>query len=679
MFRGSEQGLCCMGQLTQEHRLLSITDFSLGKDALVVTAFQGSEYVSGLFEFQIEVLSEQLEISADQIVGKSCTVTVQNDQERKFNGFIKSFCVGEIDNHNHRQYRLTMVPWLWFLTQTSNCRIFQEMTAKDIISDVFNQLGFSDFEFQADGGSSREYCVQYNESDFHFISRLLEEEGIAYYFQHSDSKHQLVMVDQPNAFEECAETDLEYSKGYMPNTQITSWEHIYDFKKGQWSLTDYNFKEPTKNLLAQQKTNSKFANNGSYEHYEYPGFYDFSKGRDLVKIRLEAEEAMRDSAQGSSDCSSFYAGGKFKLSKHESASQKDTYILIAVNHNVRDSSYYTGEEGQAEYSNQFVCIPSSVHFRPSPVHEKPVMKGPQSAIVVGPSGEEIYIDEHARIKVQFYWDREGKNDENSTCFIRVMQSWAGNQWGSSFIPRIGHEVIVNFLDGDPDRPLVTGSVYNGKNKPVFSSKTQSGVRTRSTKDGTPQNCNELRFDDKKGSEQIYVHAEKNLDTEVENDETHSVDNNRTKTIGNNEDSSIGNNRSKSVGNNETESIKKNKSTDVGENYTETVGKNSGTTVGKNMTLDVGDNLTESVGKNMTTTVQKNVVTKVSGNSMTTVSKAMGGKAKTITFEADDMLVLKVGSAKLTMDKTGNVTIKGMNINVKGSANVVIKGLKTTVN
>lgn len=668
-----------MGQLTQEHRLLSITDFSLGKDSFVVTSFQGSEYVSGLFEFHIDVLSEQLDISADQIVGKAGTVSVQNDQQRKFNGYIKSFSVGEIENHNHRRYRLTMVPWLWFLSQTSNCRIFQEMTAKDIVSDIFQNLGFSDFDFQAQGGSAREYCVQYNESDFHFISRLLEEEGIAYYFQHSDSKHQLVLVDQSNAFEECPETDLEYSKGHMPGTQITHWEHLYDFKKGQWSLTDYNFKEPTKNLLAQEKTNSKFANNGSYEHYEYPGFYDFAKGRDLVKIRLEAEEALRDSVQGGSDCSSFYAGGKFNLAKHESSSQQDSYILIAVSHSIRDASYYAGEDGHAEYSNQFVCIPSKVHFRPSPLHQRPVMRGPQSALVVGPANEEIYIDEHGRIKVQFYWDREGQNDENSSCFIRVVQSWAGNQWGSSFIPRIGHEVIVNFLDGDPDRPLVTGSVYNGKNKPVFSSKTQSGIRTRSTKDGTAQNCNEFRFDDKKGAEQVYLHAEKDLDTEAENNETHSVGNNRTKTVGNDESSSIGANRSKTVGNNQTESVGANKTISVGDNHTESIGKNATITVGKDIKIDIGGNHTETIGKEMKLTVEKDATEKVSGKKTVAVSKELGIQAKSVTIEAQDQITFKTGSAQITMKKNGDITIKGKTINVKGSGNVVIKGSKTTVN
>lgn len=668
-----------MSQLTQEHRLISITDFSLGKDTFLLTGFEGVEYISGLFEFQIEVLSENLEVDPNKIVGKTATVTIQNKQERKFNGFIKSFTFGEIKANNLREYRMVMVPWLWFLSQTNDHRIFQEKTTKDIVSQIFSDLGFSDFDFRAAGGSVREYCVQHNESDLNFVSRLLEEEGIAYYFEHDDKKHQLILVDQKNAYEEVAETNLEYSKGNTPDSQVTGWEHVYLFRKGKWSLNDYNFKEPKKDLNASTKTKSQYAKNGEYEHYEYPGFYDTSKGSDLVKIRLDAEEVDRNIVQGTSDCSSFFAGGQFKLAKHATSSEKGTYILVSVMHKVYDRSYFSGEEGSSDYKNEFVCIPSETHFRPKNEHQKPVMKGPQSAVVVGPAGEEIYIDEHNRIKVQFIWDREGKKDENSSCFVRVMQAWAGNGWGTSFIPRIGHEVIVSFLDGDPDRPLVTGSVYNGWNKPTYPSKTQSGIKTRSTKEGTPQNFNELRFEDKKGDEQIYVHAEKNYDTQVENDQTLTVDNNRTKTIGNDETSSIGNDRSKSVGNNQSESIGKNKSIDVGESHSESIGKDMSLSVGKNVSIDVGESHTESIGKNMTISIDKDLTESVNGKYSENVSKEYELKAKTIVMQAMDQITLKTGSASIVMKKNGDITISGKNINVKGSGNVVLKGSKVTNN
>lgn len=676
-----------MSQFSQDNRFISITDFSLGKDTFLLTSFSGAECISGLFEFHIEALSENHSIDPNKIVGRAATVSIHNDQKRKFNGFIKSFTFGEVEGDDVRRYSMTMVPWLWFLSQTNDHRIFQEKTTKEIVTQIFNDLGFSDFEFRAAGGKKREYCVQYNESDLNFISRLLAEDGIAYFFEHTEKKHTLILVDQQNAYAEVAETNLEYSKGDTPHSQINGWAHHYLFKKGKWTLNDYNFKEPKKDLIASTKTKSQYAKNDAYEHYEYPGFYDTTIGSDLVKIRLDAEESNRNVINGTSNCSSFHAGGKFKLAKHAVAAEQGNYVLVQVMHYAHDRSYSLGGEADSAYSNTFLCIPESVHFRPQMEHLKPVMRGPQSAVVVGPAGEEIYIDDFGRIKVQFIWDREGKKNESSSCFLRVVQSWAGNQWGTSFIPRIGHEVIVNFLDGDPDRPLVTGSVYNGWNKPTYPSKTQSGIKTRSTKDGTPQNFNELRFEDKKGEEQVFIHAEKNFDIEVENDQTIAVDhdqtltvgNDRTKTVKHDENSTISNDRNKTVNNNQTETIGKNKTIDVGDNHSETIGKNMTLSVGKNISIDISDNHTESVGKNMTISVDKDLQETVSGKYTEAVTKEYVLSAKSITMKADDQITLKTGSASIVMKSNGDITISGNNINVKGSGNVVLKGSKVTSN
>lgn len=667
-----------MSQFSQDNRFISITDFSFGKDTFLLSSFTGSEYISGLFEFEIEALSENHEVDPNKIVGRTATVTIHSDQQRKFNGFIKSFTYGEIEEHNVRKYRMVMVPWLWFLSQTNDHRIFQEKNTKEIVSQIFNDLGFSDFEFRAAGGSKREYCVQHNESDLNFVLRLLEEDGIAYFFEHDDKKHKLILVDQQNAYADVAETNLEYSKGSQPNSQITGWEHVYQFKKGKWSLNDYNFKEPKKDLNISTKTKSQFAKNDAFEHYEYPSLYDTTKGSDLVKIRLDAEETFRNLIHGTSDCSSFHAGGKFKVAKHAVSSEKGAYILAKVTHKASETSYLSSDENTG-YTNDFICVPADVHFRPQLEHTKPVMKGPQSAVVVGPAGEEIYIDEFGRIKVQFIWDREGKKDEHSSCFIRVVQSWAGNQWGSSFIPRIGHEVIVNFLDGDPDRPLVTGSVYNGWNKPTYPSKTQSGIKTRSTKDGTPDNFNELRFEDKKGEEQIFIHAEKDFDTEVEHNQTLTVDNDRTKTIKHDENSTINHDRNKTVNNNQTETIGKNKTIDVGDNHAETIGKNMTLSVGKNISIDITESHTENIGKNMTIAVSKDLRETVEGKYTENVTQDYSLHAKTITMNADDKITIKTGSASIVMNSNGDITISGANINIKGSGNVVVKGSKITNN
>lgn len=668
-----------MAGITQENRSIAISDFSLGKDTFLLTSFEGGEYISDLFEFHIEAISENLTIKPDSIVGKTGTVTIQDKQGRVFHGYVRSFSCGEVQSNNLRMYKMVMVPWLWFLSKSNNHRIFQDKSTKEIVGQLFQDLGFTDFDFRASGGKKREYCIQHNESDLNFVSRLLEEEGIAYYFKHEKNKHQLVIVDQKNAYDDVAQTDLEYSHGSSNKEQVTRWEHQHQFKKGQWSLSDYNFKEPIKKLYSNTKTISKFANNNAFEHYEYGDLYELASGDELVKLRMDAEEANIDTVIGTCDCSTFTAGGKFKLAKHENAAEKGAYILTAVYHRAVDTTYFSGQNGGTGYSNNFYCIPDRVHFRPERVHHKPTMRGPQSAIVTGPSGEEIYVDELGRVKVQFYWDREGKNDENTTCFIRVTQSWSGAQWGTSFIPRIGHEVIVDFMDGDPDRPIITGSVYNGKNKPPFDSKTKSGIRTRSTKGGSASNCNELIFDDKKDAEQIFIHAEKNMDTEVENDETLTVDHDRTKTVVNNESSSIGNNRSKSVGNNEDESIGKNKSITVGDNHTESIGKNMSLSVGKNISIDIAENHTESVGKNMTISVVKDLRETVDGQYVENVTKDYALSAKTITMKADDQITFKTGSASIVMKKNGDITISGKNINIKGSGNVVLKGSKVTNN
>jgi len=676
-----------MTKLSQANRLLSISDLSLGKDTFLLASFSGTEAISELFQFSIDVLSENLDIDPNLVVGKSATIKIQDNVERKFNGIIKSFSFCEVQSNNLRLYKMEMVPKLWLLTKTNNNKVFQEKNTKEIITQVLQDKGITDFEYRASSGKIREYCIQYNESDFNFISRLLEEDGICYYFTHQQDKHTIVFVDQPSGFIEVSETNLEYSKGSAPHAQISAWEQRLQYKKGKWTLNDYNFQEPTKNLTSSLTSGSSLPSNSEYEHYQYPGYYDLESGSELVKIALEAEEADRILYFGKSTCSSFFSGGKFTLEKHDTASQKGQYTLIKIHHRASEGSYFPGAEADTYYNNSFVCVPFSTPFRPKQLHKKSIMLGPQSAVVVGPSGEEIYIDDNCRIKVQFIWDRDGAHDENSSCFIRVVQSWAGNQWGTSFIPRIGQEVIVNFLDGDPDRPLVTGAVYNGDNKPVYTSKTQSGIKTRSTKGGTRDNFNELRFEDLKGEEQIYLHAEKDFDTQVENDQTLTVDRDRTKTVKRDENSAIDNDRNKKVGNNQTENIGNDKTIEVGNNHTESIGndmslsveKNQSIDIGKDVSIDIGGNHNESISKNMDITIGKDLRENVRGQYTENVTKEYSLKAKTITLNADDKITLKTGSSTIVLSKNGDITISGKNINLKGSGNIVVKGKKVTSN
>ncbi|WP_111642383.1 type VI secretion system Vgr family protein [Marinimicrobium alkaliphilum] len=660
-----------MGQLTQEERLVAISDFSLGKDTFLVKSFQGTESISGLYHFRVNVISENLAISADQLLGKSGCVSLQDEHERQFFGYVSDFVVGEIESSHLRSYEITLQPWLAFLGYTHNYRIFQEKTARDIIEELFSEQGLADYEFRAMPGESREYCVQYGESDLDFVLRLLEEEGISFYFEHSRSNHKLILVDQPHAFMALPDAKLEYSKGSSSGVQITRWEHRHQYHTGNVTLSDYDFQEPDKALLSSAKTSENHARIQQFERHFTGALYHPDLGDALARKRMEAEESGRDVVLGESNASQLLAGGKFSLDKHESNAQKGAYTLLEVRHIIKDDTQGTGDGVGQSYRNEFVAVPAEVTVRPRIMRARSLMRGPHTALVVGPEGEEIYTDDQGRIKVQFHWDRLGQKDENSSCYMRVAQAWAGNQWGSFFIPRIGQEVVVDFINGDPDRPLVTGAVYNGKNKAVYSSKTQSGIKTRSTKGGSPENYNEFRFDDKKGAEQILLHAEKNYDVEVENDQSLTVDNDRRKTVRRDEHAHILNDRSKKVDNNQSEVVGKNKSIEVGEDHSERIDGNK--------KLEVAKNHTESIGKDMTISVKGDLAEAIKGSYHETVDKAYGLKAKTINLQADDEITLKTGSATIQLKSNGDITISGKNINVKGSGNVVIKGSKVVSN
>jgi len=694
-----------MHRYTQDHRLISISDFSLGKDTFLLTGFDGSEYISELFQFSITVLSTNVDILPEMVIGKSVDITIQNEHQRSFHGYISEFVYGEVKGDGLREYRMIMVPWLWFLSQTNNHRIFQNKNTKSIVTQVFSDLGYTDFDFQAQGGQVREYCIQHNESDLHFISRLLEEDGIAYFFKHELGKHSLVLVDDKGAYDACVESDVGYSKGSSPDQQIFQWEHLYKFKKGRWTAKDYNFKQPANTVMGSTPSTSRFDNNKNFEHYHYPAFYDTQLGDDLVKIRLDSEELDRNSVKGKSNCSTFYAGGRFSVCEHTTKAEKGGYVLASVHHRAHDNSYLVDKESGSGYENTFVCVPDATHIRPSLKHNRPVMRGPQTAVVVGPAGEEIYTDEFGRIKVQFIWDREGNNDEHSTCFIRVMQTWAGNKWGASFIPRIGHEVVVEFMDGDPDRPIVSGSVYNGKNGPPYESKTQSGIKSRSTKGGSASNFNEIRFDDKLGAEQLYFQAEKNQDNLVKNNETTSVGNNRTETVGANENITVGSNRTESVGADEnitiganrTESVGANENITVGSNRTENVGASESINIGSSQTISVGSSRTENVGSSETVSVAKMRTHSVGVNDMLNVGAAqevsVGGfrmvnvglfqnrntglnliekVGKAITIDAGDEITIKTGDSSLHMKSDGTITLTGKDISFVASGEMTAK-------
>jgi len=512
----------------------------LGQDAMILTRLDGEEAVSELFSFQFEMVSPMVDIAARDIVGKRVTGIVQRPQSeepRYFSGLVTRFGAGPMFTRNYRYYTCEIRPWLWFLTLSSGSRIFQDKTAVEVIESVFQDHGLTDYDF---GGvknkpPQRKYCVQYRETDYDFVTRLMAEEGLYYYFVHEENRNFMYVADSNGGYGDTFDSEVPFRAQSTLTDIITRWEPVSSFITGKWTQRDYDFVKPSTDLTTTTNTIKDIPGMTKWEVYDYPArAYDKGRGDDLTRKRMELSERDFERVEGDSYCPGFYAGAKFTLTTHEVEGEQNTpHALTRVIHRARDYTHISGQADPPEYENSFECIPADVVFRPDRPAHKPAIAGPQTAVVVGPSGEEIYTDEHGRVKVQFHWDREGNNDEKSSCWIRVSQPWAGKNWGGIFIPRIGMEVIVDFFEGDADRPIITGYVYNGENTVPYAlpdNKTQSGFKTRSSKGGGGDNFNEFRFEDKKGEEQVYVHAEKNMDRVVENDDTLQVGNDQTLTI-----------------------------------------------------------------------------------------------------------------------------------------------------
>ena len=652
---------------TQENRHIAVSS-PLGGDVLLLRRMEMQESLGRLFEIELQLLSEDENIKFEDVVGQDMTLTmeIQDGSDRFFHGFCTEFSqTGRLGNF--ATYQAILRPWLWFLTRTADCRIFQEMTVPDIIKEVFREHGFSDFK-ESLGASYRtwEYCVQYRETDFNFVSRLMEQEGIYYFFDHEDGKHTLVLADSYSAHRLIsAYEEVPY---YPPTENVRREEDsISDVRiskavqAGAYVLDSFDFKKPKAELM----TNASLQRNhghAEYEIFDYPGEYlEKSEGKLYVDARLEELQAEFERISGTGDARGFFSGGLFALSKFPREDQNREYMLVSVSHSAQVSDYESGTSDAAtSYSCTFEAMDSKEPFRTPRSTRKPFVQGPQTAIVVGPSGEEIHTDEYGRIKVQFHWDRYGKADEKSSCWVRVSQVWAGKQWGTMHIPRMGHEVIVDFLEGDPDQPIVTGRVYNADNMPPYSlpdNKTQSGIKSRSTKQGTPDNFNEIRFEDKIGEEEMYIHAEKNQTIMVEKDKSENVGHDNTESIGNDETISVGNNRTKEVGVDQQEIIGNDKAIEVGSNHQEIIGGDKSIEVGSNHEETVAANIAVSSGKKMVFSAGD-------------VFSLTGGKNGVIDIA--DKLTIKCGNAVIQMKKNGDILIQGKKISVKGSANIVMK-------
>ncbi len=588
-------------------RVMEITT-PLGEDVLLFHRMTAREELSRLSEFQIALLSEKGDIDLDKILGKSVTVKLElpKDKTRYFNGYVTRFAQVSMHGRYHL-YQATVRPWLWFLTRTANCRIFQDMTVPDIIKQIFDDHPqIADVKKDLTGNYRKwEYCVQYRETDFNFVSRLMEQEGMYFYFKHVDGRHTLILADSYSAhspFEDYAEIPFipQDRAGRLDHERINEWNFAREIQPGRYVVDDFDFQKPSVELQVETKIKREHAL-ADYEVYDYPGEYvTNAEGEQVVRTRIEELHAQYELANGSTNARGLCCGHLFKLTGHARADQNREYLVVSAVHNLEYNEYEATENTGANYQCGFTVLNSRQPFRPQRSTPKPTVQGPQTAIVVGPGGDEIYTDKFGRVKVQFHWDRKGEHNQNSSCWMRVSHPWAGKNWGMIAIPRIGQEVIVDFLEGDPDDPIITGRVYNAEQMPPYAlpaNMTQTGILTRSSKGGSGANANELRFEDKKGAEQIYLHAEKNQDISVENDETHTVGHDRTKTIDHDETNHIKHDRTETVDNNEKITI--------GVNRTEKVGANESITIGSNRTKSVGASETVSVVLQRTHTVGVN--------------------------------------------------------------------------
>jgi len=607
--------------------------------------------LSQLGDIRLNLVSPKSDIKPEALLGKPVTITVQLREESKryFNGFVTRFSSGQHQGRYFR-YQAIVSPWLWFLTRTADCRIFQDKSVPDIVKDVFHDSGFSNYDFKLFRSYRKwVYCVQYRETDFNFVSRLLEHEGIYWYFMHEDGKHKLVLVDSHSAHDAAGGCEslpyIEHGADTAPDTDcVFDWAKSEELRSGHATLYSYDFEVPSKKLAPTAKRTGPWRLD-KYEVFDWQGdFVQAADGTQLAEDRIDELQLSYEVVQASSNAHGIEVGRLLSVTHHPGADQNAQYLITQLAISAHVDGYESGNAAGGFHCD-FAAIPAAQQFRPLRRTPKPFVQGPQTAVVVGPAGEEIFTDKYGRVKVQFHWDRLGKKDEKSSCWVRVSHPWAGKNFGVVDIPRMGQEVIVDFLEGDPDQPIITGRVYNAEQMPPWdlpANATQSGILTRSSKGGGYANANAVRFEDKKGSEQLWIHAEKNQDIEVENDETHWVGHDRTKTIDHDETTHVKHDRTETVDNNETITIHGNRTETVDKDETITIHKNRTETVDLNENITIGVNRTESVGSNESITIGSNRTISVGASETATVALQRThavGVNETITIGAAQEVVI----------------------------------------
>jgi len=595
---------------------------SLGESKFFLREFQLTEALGQPFIMELLADSDDFDIAYKSVLGDHLSIELDlgKDEDRYFDGIVTSFAyVGLTDFR--ASYRIVLRPWLWLLTHHVQCKIFQGKTVPDIIKEVFRAAHFDDFEdkLKRSDYPTLDYCVQYRESDFAFVSRLMEQEGIYYFFTHASGVHKMVLCDGATAHAKYAGKygDIKFARASDDSEAGTVWDWALgqEMQSGQVTLTDYDLEKPNADLK-KSKSMPQGHKEDAFEIFDYPGKYtEASDGAAYVGVRMEEQVAQFERAQGKTRTRWLATGCLVTLKDSQRKGHNREYLVEET----RSSMTIDKQGAPVGWLTEFRALATTHVFRSPRRTPKPFIRGPQTAFVVGKKGEEIWTDKYGRVKVQFHWDRDGQNDEKSSCWVRCAQSWAGKSWGAVFIPRIGQEVIVHFLEGDPDRPIITGAVYNGSAMPPYdlpANATRSTIKSNSSKGGG--GFNEIRYEDKAGSEEVYVHAQKDMNIEVVNDRTVTVKQGNEK-----------------------------KEIDQGTQTTKVFGNTS-------LTVDTG-NYTVSVS---------------TGSASMTVTQG-------ITITSDLSITLQVADNSITIDPMG-VTITGNIVTVQGNTQTMVSGLSTEI-
>jgi len=611
------------------------------------TRLQGDEALSSLYEFRLELKSEEPDIDIQAVMGETCAIECKADlfsSIRYFSGLVIG-AAARGQSGKHWLYELRIAPKLWFASRRADFRIFQNLTVQAIADELLQQNAIS-YEWRLKNNyKTWEYLVQYGETDFAFLSRLFEGEGIYYWFEHGSDGEKMVLGDHFSAHEAFAGYDR--IPFYPPDAAMADVDHYQEWcadrepESGCFKHTDYDFRHPSKDLTTEHNDPRGHLFD-QYEIYAYPGNYvEPDDGKNYATARLEALQRNQDTAVFEGNVRGAVPGCRFTLYNHPRADQNRDFLITSAQYEITNSDYEGGPDTeQGRYRVQIGAIPADRQYRPRLRTPRPRTHGAETAVVVGPEGSEIHTDEYGRVKVHFHWDRYGQRDGTDSCWIRVSYPWAGSNFGGIHIPRVGQEVIVDHEHGDPQRPIITGRVYNAQQTAPWelpANKTQSGILTRTSLEGSSDTANALRFEDAKGEEEVWLHAEKDQRIEVENDETHLVGNDRTKTIGNNETTNVASDRTESVGNNET--------LNIGVDRTETVGGNETLSVGAAhaISVEAGQTVTVTAGGQKFTVLEGGQTFGITGDQTFTV---IGGN---IIYKA------ATGSVSLSAETTFDAT------------------------